>query len=68
MRDASDGRVTNIELSAKGRRVAERFIESLETQLAELVSRWPAERRHAILDALNEIAEALDGAVPQGDR
>jgi DNA-binding MarR family transcriptional regulator len=59
-----DGRVTVIELSPKGRRLAERFIAALETQLDDLLARWPAERREATAVSLNEIANALDDAHP----
>jgi DNA-binding MarR family transcriptional regulator len=59
-----DGRVTVIELSPKGRRLAERFIKALEAQLDDLLARWPGERRQATVVTLNEIANALDDARP----
>jgi DNA-binding MarR family transcriptional regulator len=59
-----DGRVTVIELSPKGRRLAERFIAALEAQLDDLLAGWPAERRQATVVTLNEIADALDDARP----
>jgi DNA-binding MarR family transcriptional regulator len=60
--DDVDGRVTMIELSPKGRRLAERFIASLEAQLEPLLATWPEERRRTTIDALNEISETLDDA------
>lgn len=63
-RDRSDARITRIQLSARGRRIAERFIASLEQQLAELLAVWPAQRQTETVAALNEIADALDGERP----
>lgn len=59
-----DGRITVIELSPKGRRLAERFITTLELQLAELVAQWPASRQHATVKTLDEISDALDATRP----
>jgi DNA-binding MarR family transcriptional regulator len=64
--DREDGRVTLIELSAKGRKAAEGFIATLESQLSELLTGWPDEREHDVVDALNEIATALDRHVRAG--
>jgi DNA-binding MarR family transcriptional regulator len=58
--DATDGRVTLIELSAQGRRLAERFIATLEAQLGDLLATWPTQRERDLVAALNEIADALD--------
>jgi DNA-binding MarR family transcriptional regulator len=58
--DTADGRVTLIELSPLGRRLAERFIATLEAQLRDLLGAWPDERRRDVVGALNEIADALD--------
>ncbi len=57
-----DGRVTVVELSPKGRQVAERFIEALQAQLGELLAEWPAERQEAAVEMLNQIADAVDTA------
>src|SRR5262249_30459908 len=58
--DREDGRVTVIELSAKGRKTAEAFIGTLEGQLADLLGSWPDDRRSDVVAALNEISTALD--------
>lgn len=57
--DSTDARVTLIELSARGRRLAERFIATLENQLTELLADWHTERQHEVVTTLNEIASAL---------
>jgi DNA-binding MarR family transcriptional regulator len=56
-----DGRATMIELSPKGRRLAERFIASLEAQTEDLIARWPAKRQQKTIEALNDISDALEG-------
>jgi DNA-binding MarR family transcriptional regulator len=66
--DQRDGRVTVIELSPKGRRLAEKFIESLEGQLAGLLAEWPERQQQTAVDAMNEISEALDSARPTKQR
>jgi DNA-binding MarR family transcriptional regulator len=58
--DTADGRVTLIELSPRGRRLAERFIATLEAQLSDLLAAWPDKRRRDVVGALNEIADALE--------
>lgn len=63
-RDQSDARVTRIQLSARGRRLAERFIATLENQLGELLATWPEQRRAEIVAGLNDIADALDQGRP----
>lgn len=55
-----DGRVTIIHLSAKGRRLAERFVAALEAQLEPLIQRWPGERAALAVEVLNEVADELD--------
>jgi DNA-binding MarR family transcriptional regulator len=55
-----DGRVTLIELTPKGRRLAERFIEYLESQTRDLLAGWSDERRGQATQILNEIADVLD--------
>ncbi len=59
-RDTTDARVTLIQLSAKGRRLAEQFIATLEDQLTELLNEWPAQRQHDVVAALNEISDTLN--------
>ena len=58
--DRDDGRVTVVELSAKGRKIAEAFIATLETQLSELLATWPHDRQLQVVAALNEISTRLD--------
>jgi DNA-binding MarR family transcriptional regulator len=58
--DTADGRVTLIELSPRGRRLAERFIATLEAQLSDLLAAWPDKRRRDVVGAINEIADALE--------
>jgi DNA-binding MarR family transcriptional regulator len=58
--DRRDGRVTLIELSPKGRRLAEQFIATLEAQLARLLATWPRQRQRDLVASLSEIADALD--------
>lgn len=55
-----DGRVTIVELSPKGRRLAERFIQSLESQTQTLLDGWPAKRSRLAIGIFNEIADRLD--------
>lgn len=62
--DDEDGRLTVIELSAKGRKLAEEFIATLEIQLADLLVQWPKQHQHDVAATLNEISDALDQAVP----
>ena len=59
-----DARVSVIELSPTGERMARKFIEALESQLAGLLAEWPEQREQTTVAALNEIADALDSARP----
>ncbi len=59
-----DARVSMIELSPTGERIAREFIRALESQLAGLLAEWPEEREQTTVSALNEIADALDSARP----
>jgi DNA-binding MarR family transcriptional regulator len=59
---ADDGRVTLIELTAEGERLARRFIAVLEAQTETLRAGWPPTREQTAVALLNEIADALDGA------
>lgn len=58
--DQQDGRVTLIELSAKGRKATEAFIATLEAQLTDLLASWSKERQQDVAATLNEISTALD--------
>ena len=55
-----DGRVTMIELSPQGRRLAEAFIARLESRTQDLIATWTDERQRAAVGILNELAEAMD--------
>jgi DNA-binding MarR family transcriptional regulator len=63
--DQEDGRVTVVELSPKGRTLAEQFISALESQLDELLAAWPDRRQQDVIGALNQISDALDTATPK---
>jgi len=62
--DQLDGRITLIELTPKGRRLAERFITELESQTRALLAGWGDARARDVSAALNEIADALAAARP----
>jgi DNA-binding MarR family transcriptional regulator len=55
-----DARVTMVELTPEGRRLAERFIEYLVAGTRDLLDAWSPERRDTATAILNEIADALD--------
>lgn len=63
-----DGRVSLIRLTATGDRLARRFIESLEAQIAPLLADWSRERRQTAVELLNEIADALPALQPDEAR
>jgi DNA-binding MarR family transcriptional regulator len=58
--EQADGRVTVIELTAEGQRLAERFIKTLESQLQPLLAGWSGKRQHAALETLTSLADALE--------
>jgi DNA-binding MarR family transcriptional regulator len=58
--DEADGRVTVVELTTDGRRLAERFIARLEAQTAPLLSGWSKRRQSDAVAMLTAIAEALE--------
>ena len=60
----ADGRMTMIELTPNGRRLAEGFIERLEALTQSLVGRWTDERRRLAAEVITEIADALEAANP----
>jgi DNA-binding MarR family transcriptional regulator len=60
-----DGRVTLVELTAEGERLARRFIAALEAQTQTLRAEWPASREQTAVELLNEIADALDAPAEQ---
>jgi DNA-binding MarR family transcriptional regulator len=55
-----DGRVTLVELTDEGERLARRFIAALEAQTETLRAHWPDARQQAAVELLNELADALD--------
>jgi DNA-binding MarR family transcriptional regulator len=57
-----DGRVTLVELTDEGERLARRFIAALEAQTAALHAAWPDTRQRKAVGLLDEIAQALDPA------
>jgi len=69
-----DGRVTLVELTPEGERLARRFLTELEAQSAALWGGWSGKRRQLAVDLLNEIADGLDasaligGGRPRPDR
>jgi DNA-binding MarR family transcriptional regulator len=60
-----DGRVTIIELSPEGRRLAEAFIARLESMTQTLIAGWTEERQGAAVGILSELAEAIDESGPR---
>jgi DNA-binding MarR family transcriptional regulator len=58
--DEADGRVTIVELTAEGERLARSFIAALEAQTEALRASWPGTREQTAVGLLNEIADALD--------
>jgi DNA-binding MarR family transcriptional regulator len=60
--DEADGRVTIVQLTAEGERLARRFIAALEAQTQALRAGWPGTREQTAVELLNEIADALDAA------
>ncbi len=55
-----DGRVTVVQLTPEGERLASRFLAALESQTASLRAGWPDQRKQLTTDALNEISDALE--------
>src|SRR5213593_3206593 len=62
-----DGRVTMVELTSEGQRLAGRFLAALAVQTEDLRERWADRRQQTAVELLNEISEALD-ALPRGRR
>jgi DNA-binding MarR family transcriptional regulator len=58
--EEEDGRVTVVELTPEGQRLANRFLEALEAQTEVLRQSWPANRAAVAVEVLNEISESLD--------
>jgi len=60
---ASDGRVSLVELTPHGRRLAERFLMQLEARTRPLVALWPPQRQRVAVEMLNELASTLEMAL-----
>lgn len=63
-----DGRLTVVELTAHGRRIALQFLALLESQTAQLRAEWPEDRKRFAADALNEISDALEAKASARER
>jgi DNA-binding MarR family transcriptional regulator len=59
-RTDDDGRVSLVELTPQGERLARRLISRLESQTEALRSDWPGEREREAVAMLNEVANALE--------
>lgn len=57
-----DGRVTVVELTPEGERLARRFLAGLTAQTAALRASWSRERQQLAVDLLTEISDALDAS------
>ncbi len=58
--EEADGRVTVIELTPDGQRLAERFIKTLESKLEPLLAGWSVNRQHTTIETLTMLAQALE--------
>ncbi|MGH2902573.1 MAG: MarR family winged helix-turn-helix transcriptional regulator [Solirubrobacteraceae bacterium] len=56
----SDGRVSVIELTPEGRRLAERFIKTLESNTQPLIATWSGKRQQTAVETLTALAETLE--------
>lgn len=59
-RAGDDGRVTLVQLTPRGERLARDFIDDLSARLDRLERAWSAQRRTAALDVLGAIADELE--------
>lgn len=58
-RDAVDGRLYHLQLSAKGRSANQNIAQSRRTKFARVLDAVPAAKRGALLDSLTHLVEAL---------
>lgn len=65
-RAAHDGRVSVVELTPAGERLARSFIASLEAQLEPLLAHWTRARQREVAASLSELAAALEAAAARG--
>jgi DNA-binding MarR family transcriptional regulator len=63
-----DGRVSVIELTPEGRRLAKRFLKALESRTAPLLATWSATRRRAAVETLTELAATLEATAAHNSR
>lgn len=59
-----DGRVTVIELTARGAKLTERLLAELEAQTAALRAEWSDRRQQQAVRMLNDLTAALDHGDP----
>ena len=55
-----DGRLTVVELTPEGERLARRFLTALQSQTEGLRTEWPPRRQQLAVELLNGISNALD--------
>jgi DNA-binding MarR family transcriptional regulator len=58
-----DGRVSLVQLTPEGDKLATTFIAMLEAQLAPLLGRWPGQQQRTAVSVINEISDVLQ---PEG--
>lgn len=63
-----DGRVSMIQLTARGERLATGFIASLAEQLRPLLDEWSGPRQQAATRLLNQLADHLQQGAPNTRR
>ena len=63
-----DGRVTVVELTAEGERLAHRFLAALQAQTDGLRKEWPQARQQLSVELLNGISNALEAARYEPER
>lgn len=56
---ATDARVTVLELTPEGDRLARRFIAALESELDDLLATWSERRKHDAVRLFGAVSEAL---------
>ena len=59
--DAADRRVIHLRLTADGRRMAKRLVDTRRGHLERAVAHWPPEKRLLFADMINELVDALMG-------
>lgn len=58
--DQADGRITMVELTPEGLRLAQRFLAELDSQTADLRSEWASDRQQQAAALLDEISATLE--------